>query len=258
MSAVDHDAEGARVPEDLPPVQPPSAGFILQLFVVPGLIVLAIVAVWLLFGKLAGNEQDWKGLLVELQHPNEHRRWRGALGLAQMLKADQDLHDSVVATVGSMSDEDLASVVVYLRTLPAIRNEVQPPVYKVAMPSPPLPGAERPMTEAEWVLRAGTNAPMPTNFFTIDETPYPAPAQPAPISRKDIRRIRALSSWGALMPFRTMRVQVWNSTNVTLGVYELHTTELAFTKDASGWHMERIGGQIDWLSEDAKPFFSFH
>jgi HEAT repeat protein len=91
MSAVDPDAEGDQLPEDLPPVQPPSAGFILQLFVVPGLIVVAIVAVWLLFGKLASSDQDWKGQLVELQHPNEHRRWRAALSLAQMLKADQGM-----------------------------------------------------------------------------------------------------------------------------------------------------------------------
>ena len=89
MSSADHEPEGAQLPEDLPPVQPPSAGFIIQLFVVPGLIVLAIVGVWLLFGKLASGDQDWRGLLVDLQHPNEHRRWRGALGLAQMLKADQ-------------------------------------------------------------------------------------------------------------------------------------------------------------------------
>src|SRR5262245_7822016 len=91
MSSADRDSEAAQLPEDLPPVQPPSAGFILQLFVVPGLIVLAIVGVWLLFGKLATGEQDWKGLLVELQHPNPHRRWRAASGLAQMVKADQQL-----------------------------------------------------------------------------------------------------------------------------------------------------------------------
>ncbi len=91
MPTTDVDPDVAQFPEDLPPVEPPSAGFILQLFVVPGLIVLAIVAVWALFGRLANSEQDWKGLLVELQHPNEHRRWRGALGLAQLLKADQNL-----------------------------------------------------------------------------------------------------------------------------------------------------------------------
>jgi hypothetical protein len=83
--------ESATLPEDLPQVQPPSAGFILQLFVVPGLIVVVVIAVWLLFGKLATAEQNWRGLVRELQQPNQHRRWRGALGLAQLLKADQEL-----------------------------------------------------------------------------------------------------------------------------------------------------------------------
>lgn len=89
--SVDDDRDPAQLPEDLPPVQPPSAGFIVQLFVVPGLIVLAIVAVWLLFGKLATSEQDWKREVVELKNPNEHRRWRAAQGLALMLKADQEM-----------------------------------------------------------------------------------------------------------------------------------------------------------------------
>jgi len=91
MSVDESDRDSLQLPEDLPPVQPPSAGFIVQLFVVPGLIVLAIVAVWLLFGKMASSEQDWKRELVELQNPNQHRRWRAAQGLALMLKADQDL-----------------------------------------------------------------------------------------------------------------------------------------------------------------------
>jgi mono/diheme cytochrome c family protein len=46
-----------------------------------------------------------------------------------------------------LTPNDLDSVVAYLRTLPAIKNEVQPPVYKSAMPAPPVPGAERPMTD---------------------------------------------------------------------------------------------------------------
>lgn len=86
-------SESTNLFEELPPVQPPSAGFIVQLFVVPGLIVAVVIAVWLLFGKLATAEQDWRGLVRELQQPNQHRRWRGALGLAQVLKADQDLGD---------------------------------------------------------------------------------------------------------------------------------------------------------------------
>ena len=75
---------------DLPPVEPPSAKFIVQLFVVPGLIVAAIVGAWLLFGKLASAEQDWQALLADMKSSNEHRRGRGAMGIAQALAADQN------------------------------------------------------------------------------------------------------------------------------------------------------------------------
>lgn len=79
--------------EQLPPVQPPSAGFIMQLFLVPGLIVAAVVGVWALFGKISSSEQDWRQLVAELRSTNEHRRWRGANALAQVLRADADLGD---------------------------------------------------------------------------------------------------------------------------------------------------------------------
>ena len=82
------------LPENLPPVQPPSAGFIMQLFLVPGLIVAAVIAVWALFGKLSSSEQDWRQLVAEVRSNNEHRRWRGATGLAQMLRADVELKQS--------------------------------------------------------------------------------------------------------------------------------------------------------------------
>lgn len=155
MSAPGPESEIAQIPEELPPVEPPSAGFIVQLFVVPGLIVAAIVGVWLLFGKLATGEQDWHSLVVELQHPNPHRRWRGALGLAQMLNADQGrgaagqqlasnrdiaqaLSDVLVAELkrGSQVDEDLKYEAFLARTLglfdlpdvigPAVRLAMQP------------------------------------------------------------------------------------------------------------------------------------
>ena len=82
------------LPEDLPPVEPPSAGFIMQLFLVPGLIVAAVIAVWALFGKLSTGEQDWRQLVAEVRSNNEHRRWRGATGLAQMLRSDVELGES--------------------------------------------------------------------------------------------------------------------------------------------------------------------
>jgi len=79
--------------EELPPVKPPSAGFIIQLFLVPGLIVLVVIGVWALFGKMASGEQDWRKLVEEIRHENPHRRWRGATGLAQLLQADQKRGD---------------------------------------------------------------------------------------------------------------------------------------------------------------------
>ncbi|MDZ4685566.1 MAG: HEAT repeat domain-containing protein [Planctomycetaceae bacterium] len=76
---------------DLPPVQPPSAGFILQLFVVPALIVLAVVAVWALFGRLAAGEQDWRALVQDMSSANPHVYKRAMFGLAQVLDTDRRL-----------------------------------------------------------------------------------------------------------------------------------------------------------------------
>ena len=91
MTAEPHDnSELPTSSESLPPVEPPSAKFIVQLFVVPGLIVATIVGVWLLFGKLASAEQDWQALLADMKSSNEHRRGRGAMGLAQALAIDQN------------------------------------------------------------------------------------------------------------------------------------------------------------------------
>src|SRR5579863_10030498 len=73
----------------LPPVEPPSAGFIVQLFVIPALIVLAVVGVWALFGKIASSQEDWRDLVEEIRNTNQHRRWRGANGLATLLVSDQ-------------------------------------------------------------------------------------------------------------------------------------------------------------------------
>lgn len=89
-SSVDEISDRQHAIEDLPPVTPPSAGFIVQLFLIPMLIVGAILGVYALFGRLAGSDQDWRALVAELRNTNEHRRWRAAIGLAQLLKVDQD------------------------------------------------------------------------------------------------------------------------------------------------------------------------
>ncbi len=80
--------------DELPPVKPPSAGFIVQLFVIPALIVAVVVGIWALFGKMAAGEQDWRELVEEIRNTNEHRRWRAANGLASLLNSDQRLGEN--------------------------------------------------------------------------------------------------------------------------------------------------------------------
>ena len=82
------------LPGDLPPVEPPSAGMIIQLFLVPALIVAVIVGVYTAFGSLASQELDWRQLVMDVQSENPHVRWRGALGMAQMLDADAQRGES--------------------------------------------------------------------------------------------------------------------------------------------------------------------
>ncbi len=80
-------AEGTHEPL-LPPVQPPSAGFIVQLFVVPAVIVMVIIGVYLLFGRLASGEADWRQLVTDVRSENAHVRQRSSLDLAHVLQDD--------------------------------------------------------------------------------------------------------------------------------------------------------------------------
>lgn len=89
MSTDSAQSDFQRLPEELPPVQPPSARFIAQLFLVPGLIVLAIIGLWLLVSRMASVEQDWRSLVTDIQSPHDHVRSRGIFGLAQQLATEQ-------------------------------------------------------------------------------------------------------------------------------------------------------------------------
>ncbi|MFO1094019.1 MAG: hypothetical protein U0992_12015 [Planctomycetaceae bacterium] len=91
------DAEPKRgeaspdLPEVLPPVEPPSARFIIQLFVIPALIVGGVIGIYFLFGRLATGEVDWRQQVDNVRSQNPHVRWRGALSLAEMLNTDSRL-----------------------------------------------------------------------------------------------------------------------------------------------------------------------
>lgn len=73
--------------EALPPVRPPSASFLVQLFVIPGLIVLVMVLVWLLIKWLPqmGNDADTNVKAIEGSGAN---RWQAAVNLANLLRGD--------------------------------------------------------------------------------------------------------------------------------------------------------------------------
>jgi hypothetical protein len=73
---------GSLSPDDaLPPVEPPSAGFLVQLFVIPGVIVAIIVMVWLLFHWLAHMGNDPRQYVDKLRGSAE-TRWQAAVNLA--------------------------------------------------------------------------------------------------------------------------------------------------------------------------------
>jgi hypothetical protein len=74
---------------DLPPVEAPSAGFIVQLFVIPAVVVAVVIVVWLLFGKLAGGERDAMEYVRMLRSPSAH--WRAAYELASLIQNDPKL-----------------------------------------------------------------------------------------------------------------------------------------------------------------------
>lgn len=73
---------------DLPPVEPPSARFIVQLFLVPALIVSVIVVLVLFVNWLGSSSRDWQTLVINLDRDNAQRRGRAAHDLAQLLSAD--------------------------------------------------------------------------------------------------------------------------------------------------------------------------
>jgi HEAT repeats len=98
--------------DDLPPVQPPSAGFLVQLFVVPGIIVAIIVVVWVLVDWLAHMESDPQKYVDGLRR-NGDDAWRQADNLAEMLHSSRgdELKGNarLAATLAEILDERIAA-----------------------------------------------------------------------------------------------------------------------------------------------------
>jgi hypothetical protein len=75
----------------LPPVVPPSGKFIAQLFLVPFLLVSAVVGLLLLVNWFVRGGQTPRDFLTKLDNSNPDVRWRGAEDLAQVLLRDDTL-----------------------------------------------------------------------------------------------------------------------------------------------------------------------
>ena len=71
--------------QSLPPVEPPSAGFILQLFIIPSIIVAIIAVVWLLFSWLAHMGSSPEKMVQNLERGGDHS-WQEAYNLAEELR----------------------------------------------------------------------------------------------------------------------------------------------------------------------------
>src|SRR5262249_26009619 len=78
-------------PKGLPPVVPPSGGFIVQLFLVPGLIVTAVVLLLLVLNWYWNGSRSPEKFLDNLDNTNPEVRWRAARDLAQILLRDDRL-----------------------------------------------------------------------------------------------------------------------------------------------------------------------
>ncbi len=86
MSQSNSEPRQPLSPDDaLPPVEPPTAGFIVQLFVVPAVIVSIIVALWLMFSWLA-HMGDSPDRYIEALRRNNPARWQAASSLADALR----------------------------------------------------------------------------------------------------------------------------------------------------------------------------
>ena len=96
-------------PDDaLPRVEPPTGAFVVQLFVVPAVIVMVIVAVWVLFNWLAQMGSDPHQYLEQIRKQNANS-WIAAHNLAEELRTQPALRQDreVARELGLMLQESL-------------------------------------------------------------------------------------------------------------------------------------------------------
>lgn len=100
-------------PDDaLPPVQPPDSGFLVQLFVIPGLIVLIILSVWGGIQWLASSTNDPEAFVRALSRPTSGR-WQTAHNLADVLRnpgnSELRRHRGLALKLGALLESEMAA-----------------------------------------------------------------------------------------------------------------------------------------------------
>ncbi len=104
------DSAKPSLPDDvLPPVEAPTAGFILQLFFIPMIIVAIIVMVWMMFSWLAHMGSNPRDLVKKLE-AGDDAAWQRAGTLADMLRTREHLKYDVelAAALSGILDREIA------------------------------------------------------------------------------------------------------------------------------------------------------
>lgn len=81
----------------LPPVEAPTASFILQLFLIPLLIVSIVVLLWLLFSWMAHLGRDNPDALLRRLESFDENSWQAAKELADVLRSPDPKYDDLRA-----------------------------------------------------------------------------------------------------------------------------------------------------------------
>ncbi len=93
MSDLPPPPAGEGAPEAPPPVEEPRTSvpfLVLQFFLFPLGIVAVCVAVFVVFGLIAGESRDARDYLAEIRSGSAVRRWQAAFELSKVLQAGKD------------------------------------------------------------------------------------------------------------------------------------------------------------------------
>jgi hypothetical protein len=109
-------------------VRPPSARFLVELFLVPGLIVAIIIGIWLFLMWLFGGARTPESFLRGLDDANPEQRWRAAADLAQTLPrsdrlaADADFALKLCERLQRAIRDNAANEAALLKKLPTLSD----------------------------------------------------------------------------------------------------------------------------------------